>query len=76
MPAGASEAAWLGLFTALINGRLSKSQLISLPQMHERSHITISARSVTVNIQGVDENMKHLAIYVNIWHFANIQLRL
>lgn len=36
----------------------SKSQLISLPQMHERSHITISARSVTVNIQGVDENMK------------------
>lgn len=51
----------------------SKSQLISLPQMHERSHITISARSVTVNIQGVDENMKQLAIYVNIWHVVNIQ---
>lgn len=53
----------------------SKSQLISLPQMHERSHITISARSVTVNIQGVDENMKQLTtgIYVNIWLYVNIQ---
>lgn len=51
----------------------SKSQLISLPQMHERSHITISARSVTVNVQRVDENMKPLDIYVNIWHFVNIQ---
>lgn len=50
----------------------SKSQLISLPQMHERSHITISARSVTVSIQGVDENMKQLAIYVNIWHCVTI----
>ena len=51
----------------------SKSQLISLPQMHERSHITISARSVTVNSQGVDKNMKQLAIYVNIWHPVTIQ---
>ena len=38
----------------------SKSQLISLPQMHEKSHITISARSVIMNIQGMDENMKAL----------------
>lgn len=51
----------------------SKSQLISLPQMHERSHITISARSVTTSIQGVDKNVRQLAIYVNIWHFVNIQ---
>lgn len=51
----------------------SKSQLISLPQMHERSHITISARSVTVNVQGLDRNVKQLAIYVNIWHYTNIQ---
>lgn len=51
----------------------SKSQLISLPQMHERSRITISARSVAVNIQGVDKNMKQLTIYVNIWHHMPIQ---
>lgn len=51
----------------------NKSLLISLPQTHEKSHITISARSVTVNIQGVDGNMEQLAIYVNIWHYAHIQ---
>lgn len=53
----------------------SKSQLISLPQMHERSHITISARSVTVKIQGVDEKSETAndRMYVNIWLYVNIQ---
>lgn len=50
----------------------SKSQLISLPQMHERSHITISARSVTGNSRGAGPKYetandwrvcKHLALY-------------
>lgn len=63
MPARVSKPAWLGLFTAfnqweayLVTQMImaaaeatdcSKSQLISLSQMHERSRITTSARSVT-----------------------------
>lgn len=65
-----------------------KSQLISLPQMHERSHITITARSVTVSIQGQKYETaryicKHLALCVYpavlisvcadcVWHMLSL----
>ena len=50
----------------------SKSQLISLPQMHERSHVSISARSVTVHILGGGGEYE-AAIHVNIWLHVTVR---
>lgn len=89
MLAKASEAAWLGLFTALINGRLSRWHKQSWQQQKPQtvanpssSHYHRCMRGAILPFlpdlslwafRGWTKIWNSYILYVNIWHSVNIQ---